>query len=91
MRKRPSALTVTDQFCGAGGSSQGALEAGAEVRLALNHWDRACETYAANHKRDRVKQLGNAVTPPAMRLLLARVLASLEPEIAHHQNADMIA
>jgi DNA (cytosine-5)-methyltransferase 1 len=29
------------------------------------------------NKRDRVKQLGNAVTPPAMRLLVERVLATL--------------
>jgi DNA (cytosine-5)-methyltransferase 1 len=43
-----SYVTVTDQFCGAGGSSLGAVASGAEVRLALNHWRRAIETHQAN-------------------------------------------
>lgn len=47
MRKR-SYVTVTDQFCGAGGSSRGAQVAGAEVRLAMNHWQRAIETHQTN-------------------------------------------
>jgi len=46
--EKNSYITVTDQFCGAGGSSQGATEAGAEVKLALNHWSRAIETHSAN-------------------------------------------
>jgi DNA (cytosine-5)-methyltransferase 1 len=33
-------------------------------------------------KREQVKQYGNAVTPPAMRLLLARVVESLTGERA---------
>lgn len=41
-------LTVTDQFCGAGGSSLGAVAAGAELRLALNHWQLAIETHNSN-------------------------------------------
>lgn len=42
-----SYITVTDQFCGAGGSSQGvrnfsnSIGGGVEVKLALNHWDLA--------------------------------------------------
>lgn len=36
-------------FCGAGGSSIGVLAAGAELWYAINHWDKAIETYAANH------------------------------------------
>lgn len=43
-----SYLTVTDQFCGAGGSSQGARKAGLEVKLALNHWKLAIETHNTN-------------------------------------------
>lgn len=51
---KKSFLTVTDQFCGAGGSSQGArrlaekLQGGLEVRLALNHWKLAIETHNIN-------------------------------------------
>lgn len=47
MRKR-SFLTVTDQFCGAGGSSIGATSAGVELHLALNHWELAIETHNTN-------------------------------------------
>lgn len=49
-----SYLTVTDQFCGAGGSSQGvravaeSIGGGLELRLALNHWALAIETHQTN-------------------------------------------
>jgi DNA (cytosine-5)-methyltransferase 1 len=43
-----SYVTVTDQFCGAGGSSLGAVAAGAELRLGLNHWKLAIETHNTN-------------------------------------------
>lgn len=42
-------LTVTDMFCGAGGSTTGAVQAGADVRLAINHWKRAIETHHQNY------------------------------------------
>lgn len=43
-------LTITDMFCGAGGSSEGAVQIpGIEVRVAANHWDLAIQTHAANH------------------------------------------
>ncbi|MCX6210126.1 MAG: DNA cytosine methyltransferase [Bacteroidetes bacterium] len=48
MPRKNSYITVTDQFCGAGGSSQGAEAAGAEVKLALNHWKLAIETHNTN-------------------------------------------
>ena len=43
-----SFITVTDQFCGAGGSSIGATQAGAEVKLAMNHLKLAIETHNTN-------------------------------------------
>lgn len=43
-----SYLTATDQFCGAGGSSVGAVAAGLEVKLALNHWPLAVRTHNTN-------------------------------------------
>ena len=46
--RKPSYLTVTDQFCGAGGSSLGAVAAGAELVLALNHWKLAIESHNTN-------------------------------------------
>lgn len=55
MPKKQSFITITDQFCGAGGSSQGARKAlakhgiGADgIRLALNHWSLAIETHNTN-------------------------------------------
>ena len=41
-------LTVYDQFCGAGGSSQGVRRAGATVRLAMNHNPVAIASHSAN-------------------------------------------
>lgn len=52
--KKKSYLTVTDQFCGAGGSSQGVrklanrMGGGLEVKLAMNHWSLAIETHNTN-------------------------------------------
>lgn len=48
MASKKSFVTLTDQFCGAGGSSIGATMAGAEVRLAMNHWKLAIETHNTN-------------------------------------------
>jgi DNA (cytosine-5)-methyltransferase 1 len=56
MAKKNSHITVTDQFCGAGGSSQGVrlvarekkLNTGLEVKLAMNHWPLAIETHNTN-------------------------------------------
>lgn len=52
MPKKNSYITVTDQFCGAGGSSQGAKrvldKVGGKVKLALNHWKLAIETHNTN-------------------------------------------
>jgi DNA (cytosine-5)-methyltransferase 1 len=42
-------VTVADFFCGAGGSSSGLDNAGAEVVLAVNHWKLAIETHSTNH------------------------------------------
>jgi DNA (cytosine-5)-methyltransferase 1 len=39
-------ITVTDLFCGAGGSSLGAERAGARLLMAANHRPLAIETHA---------------------------------------------
>jgi site-specific DNA-cytosine methylase len=56
MTKQSTHITVTDQFCGAGGSSQGVrkyaersgITTGLEVKLALNHWQLAIDTHSHN-------------------------------------------
>jgi DNA (cytosine-5)-methyltransferase 1 len=42
-------LTVTDLFCGAGGSSSGLVAAGYKVVIAANHWQTAIESHQINH------------------------------------------
>jgi DNA (cytosine-5)-methyltransferase 1 len=43
-------LTITDLFCGGGGSSTGAIQVpGVEIRMAANHWDLAVEVHNRNH------------------------------------------
>lgn len=43
-------ITMTDSFCGVGGSSTGAVAVpGVRVALALNHWDLAIRSHNANH------------------------------------------
>jgi DNA (cytosine-5)-methyltransferase 1 len=47
-RRKPSHLSLTDLFCGAGGASIGAELAGVKLALGVNHWDRAVATHAEN-------------------------------------------
>lgn len=43
-------ITLTDLFCGAGGSSTGAtMVDGVQVLMAANHWRLAIDTHQANH------------------------------------------
>jgi len=42
-------ITMIDLFCGAGGSSTGAVDAGVRVIYAVNHWPIAIESHNANH------------------------------------------
>lgn len=41
-------LTITDLFCGAGGSGLGAAAAGYRLVMAANHWQQAIDTHSAN-------------------------------------------
>ncbi len=40
--------TITDLFCGAGGSSEGARMAGATIVMAANHWQTAIDVHQAH-------------------------------------------
>lgn len=43
-------LTITDLFCGGGGSSTGATQVpGVEIRMAANHWQLAVDVHNRNH------------------------------------------
>lgn len=59
-KRKRSYLTVSDNFCGAGGNSIAArllneeLRGGLEITVARNHWRRACETYQTNFPNAQV-------------------------------------
>ncbi|MEO9030509.1 MAG: DNA N-6-adenine-methyltransferase [Ktedonobacteraceae bacterium] len=53
MTHTTSTITVTDLFAGAGDSASGVVQAGAEVRLAMNHWLRAIETHNTNYPQTK--------------------------------------
>ncbi len=58
-------LTITDLFCGAGGSSSGAIQfQDLAVRIAANHWDRAIETHSRNHPNAEHVQADISNTDP---------------------------
>lgn len=86
-------ILAADLFCGAGGTSTGLIQAaesiGARVDLtAINHWDIAIETHAANHPGARhLCETLDAVNPrtlyPSGRINL--LVAS--PECTHHSIA----
>lgn len=56
--------TATDTFCGCGGSTDGAKDAGLEVTQGLNHWDTACETYQANNPNAAVHRADISLSDP---------------------------
>ena len=50
-------VAVIDLFCGMGGFSQGAIEAGAKVVLAVDLWDEALLVHAKNHPNTPIKRM----------------------------------
>jgi DNA (cytosine-5)-methyltransferase 1 len=81
-----SYITVTDQFCGAGGSSQGATAAGAEVIMALNHWKLAIETHNTNFPNTNHDCTDISACQP--RRYPSTDILITSPECTKHTNAD---
>lgn len=77
--------SVTDLFCGAGGSSLGSHHAGAEVFLALNHWELAIQTHAANFKETAHECVNVADTSP--RRYRSTTILWASPECTNHTVA----
>jgi DNA (cytosine-5)-methyltransferase 1 len=78
-------ITVTDLFCGAGGSSIGAEASGARLVMAANHWRLAIETHNSNfpdadHDCADVSQV-NPRRYPRTDVLIA------SPECTNHSSA----
>lgn len=79
-------LTLTDLFCGAGGSSTGAIQVpGIEVRYAANHWDLAIETHNRNHP-DTVHLHENISQFSPERIASTDILWA-SPECTNHSRA----
>ncbi|MDQ8040611.1 DNA cytosine methyltransferase [Cellulosimicrobium sp. XJ-DQ-B-000] len=79
-------LTMTDLFCGAGGSSTGAVSVpGVSVRLAANHWDKAIETHNTNHPDVDHLQADISNTDP--RYVPTTDLLWASPECTNHSRA----
>ncbi len=80
---------VVDMFCGAGGESVGIKAAMPKIELhAINHWERAIETHAANfpdacHHCETIERLDPVKTVSGQKVAL--LWAS--PECTHHSNA----
>ena len=87
-----SYLTVTDQFCGAGGSSQGVRRAaqkmggGLEVKLALNHWKLAIETHNTNFPDTRHECTDISACDP--RRYPSTDILITSPECTNHSIAN---
>lgn len=79
-------LTMTDLFCGAGGSSTGAGDVpGVQVRLAANHWALAIETHNANHPDTDHLQADISQTDP--RYVPRTDMLWASPECTNHSRA----
>lgn len=79
-------LTMTDMFCGAGGSSTGATSLpGISVRTALNHWDKALESHNANHPDTVHVQADIKETDP--RYIATSDILWASPECTNHSVA----
>lgn len=81
--------TVTDLFCGAGGSSLGAEASGMDLVMAANHWQTAIEVHqahfpAAGHDLADISQ-ADPRRYPATDILLA------SPECTNHSQARGIS
>lgn len=86
MASKGSGITVTDQFCGAGGSSQGARRLGLEVQLALNHWPLAIQTHNTNFPETAHDCADISATDP--RRYWPTDILITSPECTSHTYAD---
>lgn len=79
-------LSLTDMFCGAGGSSTGAtMVPGITVRTAMNHWARAIETHNTNHPNTTHVQADISQTDP--RYVANSDILWASPECTNHSVA----
>lgn len=94
MVRKSSELSITDQFCGAGGSSQGARNAanknkklnGMKVKVAMNHWQLAVDSHEANFK-DTIHDCTDISASDPRRYPSTDILIT-SPECTNHSIAN---
>ena len=77
--------TVTDLFCGAGGSSLGAAAAGMEIQLAMNHWRTAIDVHQAQFP-DAAHDCADISSADPRRYQRTDILLA-SPECTNHSQA----
>jgi len=79
---------VVDLFCGAGGWGEGAKKLGIAVNAAINHWERAITTHAANNPECE-HHLGDAWRARPLSITRRRIIGLLLASAActSHSNA----
>lgn len=77
--------TITDLFCGAGGSSLGAETAGAEIVMAANHWSTAIDVHQAHFPNARHDCADISQADPRRYARTDILIAS--PECTNHSQA----
>lgn len=83
-------ITMSDFFCGAGGSSTGAIQIpGIQIDFAANHWDLAVKTHEANHPDAEHIQADISQYEP--RLMPRTDIAWFSPSCTSHTVAQGIA
>jgi DNA (cytosine-5)-methyltransferase 1 len=86
MPRHSSYISMSDYFCGAGGSSTGAAAVpGVEVTFAANHWKLAIETHATNHPNTQHDTSDLQEVHPSM--FPGSTIAWFSPECQSHSNA----
>lgn len=78
-------VTVTDLFCGAGGSSLGAQRAGAKIVMAANHWSTAIDVHQAQFP-DAGHDCADITQVDPRRYPRTRILIA-SPECTNHSQA----
>lgn len=82
----PSDITLTDDFCGCGGSTQGAKAvAGVRVKYARNHWELAIKSHNTNHPETDHDCVNLSETHPGRYERTTIYIAS--PECTKHSRA----
>lgn len=79
-------ITLTDLFCGAGGSSTGATQVpNVTVRVASNHWQKAVDTHNVNHQdADHICADISQIDP---RYFPRTTMGWMSPECTNHSIA----